>query len=347
MNKWYETRENDNDIVLSTRVRLARNIRDFPFVAHMTTEQKNKLVNDTWNAVSQVKFGENLKFTKIEMDTLTKEQALSLLERHLVSPEFTQCKKGSALLLSADESISIMCNEEDHLRIQVLKNGLDFDRAYVLANQIDDLLDETLRYAFDEQLGFLTQCPTNLGTGLRASVMMHLPMIEQSGLLSRLTNSLSKIGLTIRGTYGEGSKVKGALYQVSNQVTLGISEMETISKLKEIVASIVKQEQELRNQAKHNPHFIDVVQRALGTLRSAYLISSDEAMQLLSHVRLGVSCGMIDTVNIRTLNELINEISSATLSCAGHREAEERDHARASLIQEKLKIRKWSSKEGL
>lgn len=340
MNKWYELKEHDDDIILSTRVRLARNVREFPFVAHMTQEQKKKLANETWNAVSSANFGENLNFTRIEMETIDNEEALSLLERHLISPEFARCNQGGTLLLSADESISIMCNEEDHLRIQVLKNGLDFDGAYELANKIDDLLDETLSYAFDERLGFLTQCPTNLGTGLRASVMMHLPMIEQSGLIARLTNSLSKMGLTIRGTYGEGSKVKGALYQVSNQVTLGISETETIGKLKEIVASILGQEQQLRKKAKQNPHFIDVVQRSLGTLQSAYLISSDEAVQLLSHVRLGISCGILSSVGIHQLNELANEISSATLRCAGYQVAEERDHARAVVIQKKINTQK-------
>ena len=220
MTKWYEQQEKDHDIVLSTRVRLARNVKEFPFVAHMSLSQKNSLIEQVWNAVSQAHFGESMKFQKIEMDTLTQEQALSLSERHLISPEFVGQKQGSALLLSGDESVSIMCNEEDHLRIQVLKNGLDFDHAYELASQIDDLIDESLNYAFDEHLGFLTQCPTNLGTGLRASVMLHLPMIERSGLLSRLSNSLSKMGLTIRGTYGEGSKAKGSLYQISNQITL-------------------------------------------------------------------------------------------------------------------------------
>lgn len=336
MTKWYEKQENDHEIVLSTRVRLARNVKEFPFVAHMSLEQKNKLIEQAWNAVSQASFGESMKFEKIEMDTLTREQALALSERHLISPEFVEHKRGSALLLSGDESISIMCNEEDHLRIQVLKNGMDFDRAYELASQIDDLIDESLNYAFDEHLGFLTQCPTNLGTGLRVSVMLHLPMIEQSGLLSRLGNSLSKMGLTIRGTYGEGSKVKGSLYQISNQVTLGISERETISKLKEIVSSVITQERSLREQTKQNPHFIDVIQRALGTLSYAYLISGEEAAQLLSTARLGVSCNIIQEVTIHELNILANEIASATLQCAGYKDAEARDHARAQIIQKKL-----------
>ena len=336
MTKWYEKKENDNDIVLSTRVRLARNVKDFPFVAHMSLEQKNRLIDQVWHAVSQANFGDTMKFQKVDMDTLTREQSLSLAERHLISPEFVEHKQGSALLLSGDESISIMCNEEDHLRIQVLKNGLDFDNAYELASQIDDLIDESLNYAFDEHLGFLTQCPTNLGTGLRASVMLHLPMIEQSGLLSRLSNSLSKMGLTIRGTYGEGSKAKGSLYQISNQVTLGISERETISKLKEIISSVIQQERSLREQAQKKPHFVDTVRRALGTLMYAYLISSEEAAQLLSSVRLGVSCGLIPETTIHDLNELENEISSAALQCAGYKDAQARDRARAKMIQKKL-----------
>ncbi len=336
MTKWYEQQEKDHDIVLSTRVRLARNVKEFPFVAHMSLSQKNSLIEQVWNAVSQAHFGESMKFQKIEMDTLTQEQALSLSERHLISPEFVGQKQGSALLLSGDESVSIMCNEEDHLRIQVLKNGLDFDHAYELASQIDDLIDESLNYAFDEHLGFLTQCPTNLGTGLRASVMLHLPMIERSGLLSRLSNSLSKMGLTIRGTYGEGSKAKGSLYQISNQITLGISERETIGKLREIIFSVIEQESALREQSKQNPHFIDVVRRALGTVSYAYLISGEEAMQLLSSVRLGVSCGLIQEMTIHDINELENEIFSATLQCAGYRDAQARDHARAQLIQKKI-----------
>lgn len=182
----------------------------------------------------------------IDMAALTQAQAVSLAERHVISPDFTNQREGKGLFLSEDESISIMVNEEDHLRIQVLSSGLALHEALDIANRFDDLFDSRLTYAFDDKLGYLTSCPTNLGTGLRASVMLHLPALEQSRNMGRLINTLSKLGLTIRGTYGEGSDAKGALYQVSNQVTLGLDEKTACENLKGIVMQIIDQERQLR-----------------------------------------------------------------------------------------------------
>lgn len=193
------------------------------------------------------------------MGKLTNEQVLSLVERHCISPEFAQEKEGRLLLLSADESVSVMVGEEDHLRIQVISANKNLASCMALANQLDDLLDEQLEFAFDEKLGYLTQCPTNLGTGLRASVMLHLPALEQTGAAAKLAANVQKLGLTLRGTYGEGSKAQGSLYQLSNQVTLGISEEAAVQNLSGIAQQIIDQERRARKALAEQPNLCDAI----------------------------------------------------------------------------------------
>lgn len=334
MNKWYETKSQHDDVILSTRIRFARNLEDYPFPCRLDTEGKEKVCHAVRDALSDVS---GIKLKYIEMQSLTPKEAVALAERHLISPEFASPQKGRAVLLSEDESVSIMLCEEDHIRIQVIKGGLDLEGAFELANKIDDLLDSKLKYAFDERIGYLTQCPTNLGTGMRASVMMHLPALSKCNQMSKLASTVSKLGLTIRGTYGEGSNAKGDIFQLSNQVSLGISERSALDNLKAITMQIATQERSAGEEFVKNVNVMDRITRAYGILSSARLLSTDEMLELFSWVRLGAIYGIIDA-DISKLNELTETMQAATLSCAngGDLTSDQRDEIRAKTVREKL-----------
>jgi protein arginine kinase len=336
MTKWYNDIGNEADTVISTRIRLARNLKGIPFPSRMSDSQRHQ-VN---TAVKDALFSNPVikdNYSYIEMNSLSDTQAMSMVERHLISPEFAQSPAGRALILSNDESVSIMLCEEDHIRIQVMRAGLALDEAYEEADRIDSLLDEKLEYAFDERLGYLTECPTNLGTGLRASVMLHLPALEAGGAIGRLSATVSKIGLTIRGTYGEGSRATAAMYQLSNQVTLGISEKEAISNLRSIAVGAMAQERSARSS--FDPDGLeDAAFRALGTLKYARSISSEEFMELISKVRLGISLGIIKDIPLQTVESLIIEAGPATIQAQSGSIADPaaRDKKRAEIIRERL-----------
>jgi protein arginine kinase len=333
--KWYQHCGNDGDVVISTRIRLARNLNHLPFPAFMSTEQKQEIVSRLFEVLPE---GEGQAFTHIDMSTMTETQALSMVERHLISPEFARCGEGEALLLSEDESVSIMINEEDHLRIQVMRTGLDLDGAYQEADCWDNYLDTRLQFAFDDRLGYLTQCPSNLGAGMRASLMLHLPALQERGIVQQLASTVSKLGLTIRGMYGEGSKSKGAIYQLSNQVTLGITETEAIDNLKGIAAQIIKEERQWRETLGKTPAVQDRIFRSLGILQNARLLSGKEFMALMSNVRMGVSLKLIDHTDLDHIGMLLVDAQPATLMLNSDRqlEPEERDARRAQLVRERL-----------
>ncbi len=334
MSKWYIEKGDQGDVVLSTRIRLARNLDEFPFPSRLDAAGKNRV-----NSIIKSTLFENdgKDFSYIEMKDLTRLQAVSLAERHLISPEFASKKDGSALILSADESVSIMLCEEDHIRLQVMKSGLALEEAYDIADKLDTIIDGKVKYAFDERIGYLTQCPTNLGTAMRASVMLHLPALTRCGQISRLANTVSKLGLTIRGAYGEGTQPKGDIYQISNQITLGITEETAIANLKSIVLQLVAQERAAAAEMIKNPAEEDKIFRALGVLRSARLLSTDEFMELVSLVRLGAARNIID-VDIEKLNSLIVNMQPATVSVSDS-DADTptaRDTVRAKAVRETL-----------
>lgn len=333
MNKWYENKSN-NDAVLSTRIRFARNLENYPFPCRLDTQGKEQICKAVKDALADIS---GLQLNYIEMSSLTPKQAVALAERHLISPEFATPQAGRALLLSPDESVSIMLCEEDHIRIQVIKSGLDLHGAFDIANKIDDLLDSKLKFAFDERIGYLTQCPTNLGTGMRASVMMHLPALSKCNQMSRLVSTVSKLGLTIRGTYGEGTSAKGDIYQLSNQISLGISENNALDNLNSITMQIATQERTVGEEFVKNVNVLDRINRAYGILSTARLLSTDEMLDLFSWVRLGAMYKIIDT-DITILNELTETMQAATLACANHEDmnGDERDEARANAVREKL-----------
>jgi protein arginine kinase len=338
MNKWYEKNGEQGDVVVSTRVRLARNLREYPFPCKLTQEGRKQVesaVRDVILGDQSVLAGE---YDYVEMTALSQTDAVSLVERHLVSPEFIAEREGRGLLLRHDEAVSIMINEEDHIRLQVMGQGLCLEEVYQEADRLDTFLDERLTFAFDDRLGYLTQCPTNLGTGMRASLMLHLPALQESGAMNRIAASLSKLGLTLRGTYGEGTEAKGALFQLSNQVTLGLSEQAAMNNLRDIAMQLVAQERAARESMGRHLETLDAVGRSLGILLNARLLNNDEFMKLISNVRLGISLGAIEKVTYDTVNALMIEAQPATLMKNAGRTmtAAERDKARAELIKERL-----------
>ncbi len=334
MSKWYFEKGDQGDIVMSTRIRLARNLNEYPFPSKLDTVGKDKVNSLVKSTLFE---NDNAGLSFIEMKDLSRIQAVSLAERHLISPEFAAKKDGSALILSDDESVSIMLCEEDHIRLQVMKSGLALEEAYDIANKLDNVIDAKLDYAFDERIGYLTQCPTNLGTAMRASVMLHLPALTRCGQITRLSNTVSKLGLTIRGANGEGSQPRGDMYQISNQITLGITEETAIANLKSIVLQLVAQERAAAAEMIKNPAEEDKIFRALGVLKNARLLSTDEFMELISVVRLGAARGLID-VSVEKINELIVNMQPATVSAANEDATNPtaRDAVRAKAVREAL-----------
>ncbi len=334
MSKWYIGAGEQSDIVVSTRIRLARNITEYPFPNKLNTKSRMELNNVIKEALeSDNKY--NLRF--LEMRTLARFEAASMAERHIISPEFASDLDGRALMLSPEEDISIMLNEEDHIRLQVMKSGFALDEAYQVANEIDDVLGAKFNFAFDERIGFLTQCPTNLGTGMRASVMLHLPALTLSGQIHKLINTVSKLGLTFRGAFGEGTNAVGDMYQLSNQITLGISEEFAIKNLKAITLQLCAQERTAREEMLKDVGTEDRIFRAYGLLKWARLLSTKELMENLSFVRLGSVTGKIN-IPIETVNELMVSMQPATINArAGQKlPTQERDSIRATEVRTKL-----------
>lgn len=338
MSKWYHTAGEQGDVVISTRIRLARNLRTYPFPCKMSAAQQKEALETVKSAVLQCGALKELELSYIDMEKLSQIDAVSLVERHVISPEFASSRQGRGLLLTKDESVSIMLNEEDHLRIQVMRQGFSLEEAYALAAKIDAALDEVLSFAFDDKLGYLTQCPTNLGTGMRASLMLHLPAIQESGAVQRIASNLNKIGLAIRGIYGEGTEPKGAVYQLSNQVTLGLSERAAIDNLKDIAAQLIQQERSLREEIVSGDEYQDVIWRSLGILQNARLLTNEEFMKLISNLRLGISAGIIGNINLDTVNSLMIEAQPATLMERAGKELSisERNKYRAAVVRERL-----------
>lgn len=336
--KWYEKSGENADIVCSTRVRLARNLNREPFPAQANVKQKEEIAQKISGALLNGNSVLSREFHFLPLEQLSQVQAAALVERHIVSPEFITDRLGKGVLVSEDESVSIMINEEDHLRIQVLREGLCLKEAAETADRIDTLLSESLDFAFDKEFGYLTQCPTNLGTGMRASLMVHLPALQEGGAIPRVAANLSKLGLTLRGAYGEGTQAAGAMYQLSNQITLGLSENQAIENLAAIAGQLMGEEKKIRQGMCENIAWQDKITRAAGILKTARLLSTGEAMELLSTVRMGVAQGLLAGVDIGGLNGLMVKIQPAMLMAGEGKESGEakRDQLRASLLRTAL-----------
>ncbi len=335
MSKWYELEGNDIDVVIGTRVSLARNIADYPFTSRLDTQEKVKICGEVRDAVEKIYKD---KFKYIKMNELTNDEAISLAERSLVSPEFVSCADGRALLVQEDESVSIMLCEEDHIKIQAMISGMNLDKAYSLTDEIDTKLDKELHFAFDKDLGYLTQCPTNIGTALKASVLLHLPALNVSRQISKLSATVSKLGLTLTSVYGDTNTQKSNVYMLSNQVTLGISERAAIENLNSITLQVIEQERTARKELLKDLRYQDMLWRSCGTLQNARILSFDEFMHDISNVRIGSSDGTLD-IPMEKINELIITMQPATINqCEGKSlDRQTRDSIRAEKVRKILK----------
>lgn len=333
MSYWYSVSPKD-DIAVSTRIRLARNISGIPFPSKMTAQQFKTVNEAVRNALinSNVPVAKSLKY--IEMENIPELERFAMVERHIISHRFASNYKNRAILLSEDESICIMLGEEDHIRVQVLLAGLQFEKAYEVADSIDTILCNGLDIAFDERIGFLTECPTNLGTGLRSSVMLHLPLIESRGEMSGLSDSINKVGLTVRGMYGEGTKALASLYQFSNQITLGISEKNSIDNLKIIATQLIQKEQGYRGQL-NRIKIEDRCMRSFGILKNARILTSKEMMSRLSDIMLGSTIGVVNC-DISPIKLIIEGQPNMLMRSRGNLSPEERDIERAKMIRNSL-----------
>lgn len=342
MSKWYEEEKSNNGIIISSRVRLARNLKKYNFYNKLSAEDAEKMIEEVKNSIlgSRTVFGERFKY--IPINKLDENEKFSMVERHIISPELMRNNKPCGVLVKDDETISIMLNEEDHIRIQAIAAGDNIDEAYDTADKIDNLIEESVEYAFSEKFGYLTSCPTNVGTGLRASYMMHLPQLERTGQIRSLTQAISKFGITVRGIYGEGSEAMGSIYQVSNQVTLGQSEREIIENLKKVVSTIVQREQELEKNAyaRAKDDIEDKVWRSYGILKTARKISAKEAMQMLSNLMEAKNMGVdpMPDISIKPVELMIN-IQPAIIQTTNGKDMTptERDKARADYIRKIIK----------
>ncbi len=330
MSNWY-SEANTNYIAVSTRVRLARNLSGLPFPFRMTSEQRDDLKNRVKSTIknSNSPYAKKLKF--IDMADVPETEVKAMVERHIISPEFARINNSKAIILSEDESISIMIGEEDHIRIQVILAGLQLEKAYQMAEELDRFLDEHLRFAFDNDLGFLTECPTNLGTGLRASVMMHLPLCESTGQLNAIGETVSKIGFTVRGIYGEGSQSQAGIYQISNQITLGISEKTAIDNLSLIATQIIEKETNAQQQLD-SLVLEDKIFRTLGILQNCRILESREMMNLLSMINLGCRLGILNN-KYAPIKMLIEAQPNMLIKKFGVLAPEDRDIKRAELMR--------------
>lgn len=303
MVNWYLQSGKESDVVVSTRVRLARNIKDIPFTSHMQRKEAQLVLNKLETITPSIGYG--LKMLRLnKIDNITK---LSLVEKHIISPDFAVDKEETgAILINEEENICIMVNEEDHLRIQVLSSGLELEQSLNLAMEIDEKIENLINYAFSDKYGFLTACPTNVGTGMRASVMVHLPALTITGNGKKVLEAVNNFGMNIRGIYGEGSKSQGDIYQISNKQSLGVSEEEIIKNIKIITEKIIEQERLAREYlGKEQIELENKVYRAYGILSNAKKISSDEAKELLSSIKLGTDMGIITELNDLKVNELL------------------------------------------
>jgi protein arginine kinase len=340
MLKWYEQIVPDSDVVISSRIRLARNLATYPFSSKILEDQAVNLVNEVKQITASLSEKDKRKFYACNISTLSDIDKTAMVERHIVSPLLAEKEQTTGLILSEDETISIMINEEDHVRIQAIVGGMNLEKAYQEANRIDDIAYDKLHFAYDEKYGYLTACPTNAGTGMRASCMVFLPALSSARMIQKLIEEVGKYGVTIRGIYGEGTKSLGSIYQISNQKTMGNSENEIIENLKRIVSQIVKQERKRREYmlSVSTDEIEDQVFRSYGVLKYARQISSDDAMTLLSQLKFGLDCGLIQFDREFNIHKLMMGVQPGSLQWTLGKNVGSltRDQSRAEYIRKEL-----------
>jgi protein arginine kinase len=324
---------------MSSRTRLARNIDKIPFSNWANKKQLEDILSITESAAKKCNFLKNALF--IRLKDLSEVDRIFLVERHLMSPEHAKNADYKALIVDPKEIVSIMVNEEDHLRIQVMQSGLNLKECWRIINEIDTELSKNLPFAFSAKWGYLTACPTNAGTGLRGSTMLHLPALVFTTQIGKILQAITKINMNVRGLYGEGTDAMGNIFQVSNQVSMGISEEDIIDSIERVTNQLISREDATRKMllTKNKEGLNDRVSRAFGTLKSAHIINSNEMVTLLSAIRLGVDLGIVKNMDRRTINELFILTQPAHLQKLEGKmlNADERDVKRADLIKERLK----------
>lgn len=332
---WYTESGNASDVVLSSRIRLARNFKGIPFPERANEVQQDDIINICKNAATN----SDIKLNFVDLNAMEDYEKQALAECHLISPQMMNGNKKRALLLSDDNSVCVLINEEDHLRIQCMEAGFNIKKCFDAANKVDDAIEQNADYAFDAQFGYLTCCPTNLGTGMRASVMVHLPALTMSRNINSVIDSLSQLGMTVRGIFGEGTKASGNLYQISNQETLGETEEYILERFEQIINEVTDKEREMRKSLlKDNKFKIqDKLMRSYGVLTNAVIISSSEAMTRLSDVRFAVELGIIKDIDYRKLNTATYAILPANIIKSYNIvNPDDRDLKRAEIIKELL-----------
>ena len=339
--EWLRGSGPNSDIVMSSRVRIARNLDKLPFSHWANKKQEKEAMESLETAVLTSDVMKNcLNVRMLEIDDVDKQ---FLLERHLISREHMVHPEFKSTVIGDKEVVNVMINEEDHLRIQVMQSGFNLQECWRIASRLDDVLHKKVKFAYNSEWGYLTACPTNTGTGLRASVMLHLPSLVMTKQITRVLQAITKLGMTARGLYGEGTEAEGNFFQISNQITLGTAEEDIIDNLERIIRQVVGHEENARKTLmKQNRELLqDKIWRSNGTLRSAHIINTKETMGLLSMVRLGVDMGIITDIDRRAVNELfiltqpahLQKIEGRMLSSA------QRDVKRANLIRRRLEGR--------
>ena len=302
--EWLRGTGKESDIVISSRIRLARNIAGYPFLSRANLKQRREIESLLRETIIERKIAQDVSY--VNLNQATAIDKLFLVERHLISKEHAEGEGERGVAFGKSETVSLMINEEDHLRIQVIRSGFELKNTWDTIDEIDNLLGESLNFAFSSRFGFLTACPTNVGTGMRVSVMLHLPALGMTKHIEKVFNAVGKLGLVVRGLYGEGTKVSGDLYQISNQFALGKSEKEILSIIESVIPRITSYERMARKALvmESKDQLEDRIWRSYGMLKAARMITSEEILQLLSQVRMGVNIGLIDDIEMQTLNEL-------------------------------------------
>jgi len=337
--EWLRGEGPHHQVVVSSRVRLARNLRNRAFPGWAKKAERTIILELIKPRVEELPEMQE-PFSELLQDLSALEKQV-LVERHLISREHAAKSVGSAVIMNRKQTLSVMVNEEDHLRMQSIRSGLQLRQAFKLVDKVDSALEGKLDFAYDTKLGYLTACPTNVGTGMRASAMLHLPGLVLSDLINQVIQAVNKIGLAVRGLYGEGTEAMGNLFQISNQTTLGEKEEEIIARLNKVIETIIEKEQDARQvliQKRPNTLW-DQIGRAYGLLTYAHAMTSKEALNLLSVVKLGIDLGAFPEDKRLAIDQLFIETQPAHLQKSTQQKlnAEERDHFRAQIIRERLK----------
>lgn len=336
--EWLKGSGPNANIVISSRIRLARNLKDIPFSHWANKKQKEEVLKKVKEAVASCNYTKGALFLLMQdLDNLDKQ---FLIERHLISREHALHADHKAVVISDREILNIMVNEEDHLRIQVMQSGFNLEEAWQIIKKIDEEFEQKLDFAYSESWGYLTACPTNAGTGLRASLMVHLPALVMTRQINKVLQAITKLSLTARGFYGEGTEASGNFFQISNQVTLGHSEADILDNIGRIIKQVIGHEQNARRALLEQDRAMieDRIWRAYATLKNAHIITSKEAVDLFSRVRLGIDMGLLKDLNIQAINQILIFIQPAHLQKIEGKvlSSQERDIKRAELIRKEL-----------